>query len=171
MCWVARLHKDFGFVCNPPIFSCSNWNEHQRAKVTHFFDHLFLLVRLEETNRSDTSWNLNRWKLMTSKKNWQNFPMVKRPMDTSTFGKPVARKRLLHARGCWTYTSFLRKRLVEVSLVGDLWICVPGEWWCWHRCGLHEKKVCAQVMHKTVMTSLKSFTPSRIPTLEIIHSW
>lgn len=74
------------------------------------------------TNRSDTSWNLNRWKLMTSKKNWQNFPMVKRPMDTSTFGKPVARKRLLHARGCWTYTSFLRKRLVEVLLVGDLWV-------------------------------------------------
>jgi hypothetical protein len=59
---------------------------------------------------------------MTSKKNWQNFPMVKRPMDTSTFGKPVARKRLLHALGCWTYTSFLRKRLVEVLLVGDLWV-------------------------------------------------
>lgn len=107
---------------------------------------------------------------MTSKKNWQNFPMVKRPMDTSTFGKPVARKRLLHALGCWTYTSFLRKRLVEVLLVGDLWVVCQVSDDADIDAAYMRKKVCAQVMHKAVMTSLKSFTPSRIPTLEIIHS-
>ena len=98
MCWVARLHKDFQFVCDPLMFHVEKHVDiiemkNQRAKVTLFLWPPLFVGEAGRTNRSDTSWNINRWKSRTSKKDWQSFPRVKRPMDTSTFGKSVARKK------------------------------------------------------------------------------